>query len=182
MKHPPSPEPSPQPTPRADTQPGEAPAPTEPQTTPATEVDPTDPAAVWAALLSGVASQRSLAWMRYLKISKLEQDRVTLAAQPGHREVLAFCTDQRLAQIAEQLQPILGRRVRVSLERTAPQPDADTDATPSDAGPRTTDRRQAMGLPLVQRVLEVFPDATLVDARDEADIPPPPPEQNENQT
>jgi len=153
-----------------------APTPPQSEQQPETDaVDTTDPAAVWKALLDRMSAQRSFAWLRFLKITSLEQDRVTLAAQSGHREVLGFCTDERLSQIAEMLRPILGRKVRVSLQRANAQ-DADPSAAQQggdqpDTDSQKTDRRQAMGLPLVQRVLEVFPDATLVDARDESEIP-----------
>lgn len=129
---------------------------------------------MWAALIDRVG-QRAGSWLRFLEIEKLEAQRVVLRVTPGHREVLGFCTEARLKQLGEQLRPILGRRVRVSVEAPAP---ADSSAAGDDSGgdaasaPPGTQRREAMNLPLVQRALEAFPDATLIDARD--DIPPPP--------
>ncbi|MFW6060780.1 MAG: hypothetical protein ACODAQ_11405 [Phycisphaeraceae bacterium] len=103
---------------------------------------------------------------------------MVLRVLPGHREVLGFCNDQRLEQIGQHLRPILGRRVRVTLQQPGAAGDTadDADAPARRAGPTTADRRAAMNLPLVQRVLENFPDATLIDARDEAELPPPPAE------
>ncbi len=141
------------------------------------QVDPTDPKAVWGALLQRVARQRSLVWLRFLEIDHLDEGRVTLRTLPGHREVVGFCTEERLQQIGSHLAPILGRRVRVALHRpeaTSKEAGSTGNATEAPSGPRGAHRREAMNLPLVQLVMENFPDATLVDARDESELPTPP--------
>lgn len=131
-------------------------------------------------MIAGIG-QRAFAWLRFLKIERLEPDRVTLRAIPGHREVLNFCNEQRLAQIARHLEPILGRRVRVVIENADAATNAPDESSASSASPapapssRSAQRREAMNLPLVQRVLETFPDATILDARDESETPPAPP-------
>lgn len=134
--------------------------------------------AVWSTLRERIG-QRAFAWLRFLEIAQLEQARVVLRVLPGHREVLGFCTEQRLDQIAQQLKPILGRRVRVTVQPPENQNPTEGAAASEGSTARAptrsaADRRAAMNLPLVQRVLEHFPDATLLDARDETELPPPP--------
>ena len=159
-----------------------APAP-ESTADPSSELDPTDPKAVWAALLQRVQGQRSLAWLRFLQIEQIEEQRVVLGTVPGRRDVIGFCTDERLAQIGTQLAPLLGRRVRVTLQRPeqaagqAEPADADSGEAPSrqaSGAARGNKRREAMGLPVVQRALEAFPDATLIGVRDESELTTPP--------
>ena len=138
-------------------------------------VDSSDPAAVWSALIDAIG-QRAFAWLRYLEIAQIESDRVVLRPVPGHREVMGFCTDQRLEHIANHLYPILARRVRVVVHKpesaTGDAPASDQPGTNVTA-PRSAQRREAMNLPLVQRVLEAFPDATLLDVREDIDVPSP---------
>lgn len=138
-------------------------------------MDTDDPRAVWSTLIDRLG-QRAWSWLRFLEIEQIEEQRVVLRVAPGHREVLGFCTEARLEQIGEHLRPILGRRVRVRVE-APPSADPHAGVDPGDAAAGTaptpsTHRREAMNLPLVQRALEAFPDATLMDARDDAEPPP----------
>ena len=76
-------------------------------------------------------------------------------------------TAPRVKRVADTLTQVLAHPVRVEVAdgppRRAPTPDDDPD-TPrrQTAG---LDRRDALSLPLVRDVFEVFPDATLIDAR-----------------
>ena len=79
----------------------------------------------------------------------------------------------RLEQLAEELRAILGRRVRVRmLEPNAAEepPPATPAGEPGRPGaPPTVDRRAAAELPLVRRVMDTFPDATITEVRNESD-------------
>lgn len=139
-------------------------------------------AGLWRTVLERMAGRRSLGWLRYLQLDRIENDRAVLHLTPGGREVASFATEDRLHPVAEELGGLLGRRVRVELEMERPERRGDAEAAPGGAAdsrgssdaPGSTgaaeglDRRKAFNLPLVQQVLEVFPDATLIDARTEA--------------
>jgi len=137
-------------------------------------INTADLGAVMAALRDRVADRPAYAWLRYVNIDKLDEQAAVLSPTPGHREVLHFAKDQRRLQaITDELTPILGRRVRVSMQ-APPTPDASADESASspahaNGAVRNGDRRAAMELPLVKQVLDVFPDAVLFDVRDETD-------------
>ncbi len=160
------------PTPTPSTQ---APAP-DPQ--PQVEIDTTNLPAVMAALRDRVADRPAYAWLRFVNLDKLDDQTAQFSPTPGHREVMHFAKDQRRLQgITDELTPILGRRVQVSVNAPAATNHADdnptgpTDpASPQTQAPRPTgaaDRRAAMDLPLVKQVMDVFPDAVLFDVREE---------------
>lgn len=107
--------------------------------------------------------------------------------QPGHNDLVAFATEERLRPLVDDLAAILGRRVRVTMESSAP---ARQDGEPGQgsAAPSAPAnlRRQAMGLPLVKKLFDVFSDASLIDVRpepqpDEAPAPPPQPDADEDE-
>ncbi len=141
---------------------------------PAPVINTNDLGAVVSALRDRVAHRPALAWLRFVTIDKLDEQAAVLSPMPGHREVLHFARDQRrLQEVTDELTPILGRRVRVSMQ-SSPTPKASADTTtqapsPGNGPGRATDRRAAMELPLVKKVLDVFPDAVLFDVREEAD-------------
>ncbi len=146
----------------------------QPPVTTAPVIDTTNLGAVMSALRDRVADRPAFAWLRYVTIDKLDEQTAVLSPTPGHREVMHFAKDQRrLQEITEELAPILGRRVRVSVQ--APKIDsgqaggeASRGSTPVQGKARDTDRRAAMDLPLVKQVMDVFPDAVLFDVREEA--------------
>jgi DNA polymerase III subunit gamma/tau len=172
-----SPRPSYQRPPRTD-----APAPASAEASPLTaevSINTADLGAVMAALRDRVADRPAYAWLRYVNIDKLDEQAAVLSPTPGHREVLHFAKDQRrLQEITDELTPILGRRVRVSMQAPA-VPEGSEKSTPSISSPvnpsaRAADRRSAMELPLVKQVMEVFPDAVLFDVRNESNGSEPP--------
>ena len=137
-------------------------------------INTADLGAVMSALRDRVADRPAYAWLRYVNIDKLDEQSAVLSPTPGHREVLHFAKDQRrLQEITDELTPILGRRVRVSMQ-APPVSDVSTEVSASshasaNAAVRQGDRRAAMELPLVKQVLDVFPDAVLFSVRDETD-------------
>lgn len=116
-------------------------------------------------MLDRALQKPSWAWLRYVQLDRLDAERATLRIVPGHREVYGFATDNRLAQIARVIQDVTGRRLRVTLDRDTPAGDAGAET--SNAAPAGSERREAMGLPLVRQVLEIFPEASLIDVREE---------------
>jgi DNA polymerase III subunit gamma/tau len=138
-------------------------------------IDSSNLDAVMAALRDRVADRPAFAWLRFVTIDKLDERSAVLSPTPGHREVLHFARDQRrLQEVTDELNPILGRRVRVSIQAPPAAEESDgrieTDAPPANGA---ADRRAAMNLPLVKQVLDVFPDAVLFDVREEANGDPP---------
>ena len=111
--------------------------------------------------------------------------RIDVSSSPGFAELTPataiasglkhVATAPRLKRVADTLTQLIGRPMRVELEAGGASgpvvhPDNRTqeDADQRDskvAGGAGIDRRDALSLPLVRDVFEVFPDAMLVDAR-----------------
>jgi DNA polymerase III subunit gamma/tau len=165
------------PTPKTQNPPPQASPQAPPLTPQAPSVDPTDLGAVMAALRERVSDRPALSWLKFVTIDKIDEQAVVLSPTPGHREVLSFAKDPRRLQVlTDELIPILGRRVRVTMQAPAATnaPDPSTaKPTAQNGAARHADRRAAMDLPLVKKVLEVFPDAVLFDVRDEGNGKPP---------
>jgi hypothetical protein len=127
-------------------------------------VDTTDPASVWQALHDRLANQHAWGWIDNVELVCIDAQAAVIAPRPGHREMRGFMNDDRLASVGKQLEPILGRLVRVTIQT----PDADSGAASpapvAGAGEsaQVAQRRQAMDMPLVKNVMEVFPDATVL--------------------
>ena len=161
---------TPNPTPSAQ------PAPSSPTTSHqplTTKIDTTSLPAVMAALRDRVADRPAYAWLRFVNLDKLDDTTAQFSPTPGHREVMHFAKDQRRLQgITDELAPILGRRVQVSIHPPASNQhdpaDSNSSNPQSPAPTKQADRRAAMDLPLVKQVMDVFPDAVLFDVREEA--------------
>jgi len=144
-------------------------------------IDTANLAAVMSALRDRVADRPAFAWLRYVTIDKLDEHAAVLSPTPGHREVMHFARDQRrLQEITDELTPILGRRVQVSVHAPSASTHQHSDdnighacdpTRPQTQDPRPSgsaaDRRAAMDLPLVKQVMDVFPDAVPFDVREE---------------
>ncbi len=145
-----------------------------PTPNPQVSIDTTNLGAVMSVLRDRVADRPAFAWLRFVTIDKLDEQAAVLSPTPGHREVMHFASDQRrLQEITDELTPILGRRVRVSvkpLPGNGGTPDDSQGPDPTgSASTRHADRRAALDLPLVKQVMDIFPDAELFDVREEAD-------------
>ena len=147
-------------------------SPQPPAVSPTTHHEPlTTPSDVIDALRQRAADRPAMAWLRFVDIVKLDEQAVVLSPTPGHREVMHFARDQRRLQaVADELAPILGRRVKVSMG-AAPDAGRNDEATPPNghkqARVNSADRRAALDLPLVKQVMDVFPDAIVTDVREE---------------
>ena len=133
-----------------------------PGTSPEPRINIADPAAVWSALRDRVADRPGLAWVDQLDLRQIQESSGVVSPKPGSRDVARFATESRLEQLASELQAIVGRRVRLTMHVEAPDAGV-ADATSDGGGPEGSDaeRREALNLPLVKRVIEAFPDATL---------------------
>ncbi|MEM8737870.1 MAG: DNA polymerase III subunit gamma/tau [Planctomycetota bacterium] len=156
---------------------------------PPAHLDPADPAAIWKVVLDTIGQTNAAAWMDHFRLQAIRADRdpavallvPTMTFAGGVKNV---ATGPRLQRVADTLTQLLGRKVRVeAADKPPPRPDDPPDPqtpatdTPSAPGPtagsaRHVDRRDALNLPLVREVFDVFPDASLIDAR-RADPPPP---------
>ena len=136
--------------------------------TPAVPVDASDPTSVWNALHERLAQKSAWGWIDNVELLQIDKQGGVVAPKPGHGDMMGFLTDARLDQVAQQLEPILGTRVRITLQKAGDAGAQDRQSTPNGNGAAATlDRRQAMELPLVKKVLDAFPDATILNVQPE---------------
>lgn len=142
---------------------------------------------MWSTLLARLSDRPSAAWLRYLGLKRVDGDTVIVAPRPGHREVVPIATPARLEPVAAELSQIRGRRTRITVDPQAdpearteagddgPEPGAGTGpgagASPHDGGAAPFDRRAAMQIPLVRQAMTFFPDAAVIDAREDKPEP-----------
>ena len=99
-------------------------------------------------------------WVHGFEVIAWEKGHATLAPKPGRREVAGFATPQRLALLEAELAVVANEPMRVTVEQPP------SDPTPVVASGRTDDaQRKALDLPLVRRIVEVFPDVTIVGVK-----------------
>ncbi len=179
------PAPAPPPQPAASPSPGAAthlatpaPAPASPPRVvpPAHVPANASPAELWLAAQKRLADRPSFVFLRHLRPVGLEGDTLVLAIAPGQREVQHVATPPRLEVVAQVVTELRGSRTRIEL-RTDADPasapaDADNDNPPPPPRPGQLDRRAALRLPLVRVAMQAFPDAMLIDAREEGEPDP----------
>ena len=131
-------------------------------------VDITNPQQVWSALHERVASVSSFAWVDKVALARLDAEQGVCVLEPrrGQREIAAFAGPRQRERLALELTKLTARRFRVELSEPA-SPMAEPEAGERPGAPARLDRERAMAIPLVRDVLEVFPDAVLVDMRSE---------------
>ncbi len=78
--------------------------------------------------------------------------------------MVKFLTNRQKNQLADLLAPIVGRPLSVELTDAASEPGTDLDH------PTTADQTQALAMPLVRQVMELF-DADVVGIRPQATEP-----------
>jgi len=162
--------------------------------TPSLDLATATPASLWAAVLDTVGRSNAAAWMDHFNLTALDT-----AARPAVATLAAtmtfaggiqnVATGPRLNRVTEAMTQLLGCPVRIELADAA-APDAlksaqgsahGQDVPETQAQQRSVDRRDALNLPLVRDVFEVFPDASLIDARKETPPPNDPPSTNGTQ-
>ena len=139
-------------------------------------VDTTDPALVWSSLRQHLADRPAFAWVDHLQLTRLENGNAYLSPTPGHREVIGFANEARRKQLASHLAELIRQPVRIIIqpnvqdgEEASQQVDVPSDRVDTNDAMRQLDRRTAMSLPLVKKVLDIFPDATLLSAQKQGD-------------
>lgn len=152
-----------------------------PQASPAIgEPVPASPAEAWSKLLERIQSISSFAWVDKVTLGKLDLEAglCTIRPRPGQRDIGRFVGQRQRERLGGELTQLLQRPIRVELD--APKPSTHRSAdTPGRPATDATDRQKAIGLPLVRDVLDVFPDAVLMDTRREQEPPVPEPDDTE---
>jgi DNA polymerase-3 subunit gamma/tau len=157
--------PAPTPVAPAAAAPPPAPAPAPAQSAP----PPSDPAAIWSAVLDQTADKAPIAWVRNLEMRGFDGRRVLVAPLPGQRDLIKFLSPQRCAQLAGMIARVLRRPVKVEVDPAATAAH-DAPASPDHSGapgPGGVDRAHVHNLPLVRQVLEVF-EASVIDVTPES--------------
>ena len=128
-------------------------------------IDISDPQQVWRALHERVGNVSSFAWVDKVTLSKLDSEQGVCILEPrtGQRDITRFAGQRQRDRLAMELTKLTAKRFRVELALTPTEPDA--QSLVETGGTRSQDRQKALGLPLVRDVLDVFPDAVLVDTR-----------------
>jgi hypothetical protein len=131
----------------------------------------TDAAQLWPALIRELVTRPWMSWTEALELRDWSGSLVKVGAKAGRLDVLKTISPQRREQLAAVLAKITGRPIQVELIMPPP-PSAgstgDSSVPPGSPdtgqGGRVTSKQQAMNLPLVKQVMEVF-NATLVEFR-----------------
>ena len=162
---------------------GSAASPAKAAPTPSANLDANNPAAVWAAVLDAVGQSNAAAWMDHFKLTAINHSSQPSVATLAPTMTFAggvhnVATGPRVKRVADTLTQLLGRHTHVELAESPSRPPEVTqshggsDRGPTHAAPPNpasgqggVDRRDALNLPLVRDVFDVFPDATLIDAR-----------------
>ncbi len=122
---------------------------------------------LWSAAVEAVGDKPALGWINDLELVDVKDHRITLRIKPHVRSRARFMQAQ--SPVLEQLfAEAAGRRVKVAIEAPVVTETAEAEPEPQ-ARPRArrisqTEKDQAMQLPLVREVANMF-DATLVDLR-----------------
>lgn len=154
-----------------------------------------DPAAAWRAVLDAVGQSNAAAWMDHFHLQSVDPGptpgrAVLVGANSFVGEARHVATAARLQRVGDTLGRLLGKPFSVDLVRSAAEQlstnGVSVDASPASPesglsvgrgpsaaeppgaqgqAPGHLDRRDALNLPLVRDVLELFPDAMLIGAR-----------------
>lgn len=114
-----------------------------------------------------------MAWMQSLQLAQLDANSATLRPVPGGRDVAGFASHpKQLDTLSKRLSEVLGKSIKASVEINQ-QPNAlqgnanhqngQADSNPNQRENNQKRRQEALQLPLVKTVLDVFPDASLLD-------------------
>lgn len=128
------------------------------------QVDASDIKGVWAEVVRAAGHLRGMTSLgKAMAIQQIKGRDVTVAMKPGNRR---YVTERQKTQLAQLLTKVLGHPVSVQIaKRQASAQDA-AEEQGSDAG--ISQRQQAMQLPLVQQINEIF-DVSLVEVAKDKD-------------
>ena len=142
----------------------EEPGPGPPAGTPTTVA--AEPHRLWEELLERTARSGPSVWVRDFTLDTLEPDgdvlRGVLRPEPEDAAARRRANPDRLHRLAERLSQLAGRSVRLVL---SPPPAGAADQRTARVRPADTRMHQsdALQVPLVQDIFDIFPDADIVD-------------------
>jgi len=136
-----------------------------------------DPAGLWSALLRQVGSVSAFAWVDKVELAGVDAKTGTCRIRPrqGHRDIAGFLSSRQCDRLAAELTKLTARRCRIELIEAGTAAQADEQGPAGREGPadvRAGQRRKALDLPLVKDVINAFPDAKFVDARQDPEQAP----------
>ncbi|QDU33481.1 DNA polymerase III subunit tau [Poriferisphaera corsica] len=140
-------------------------------------VEPTSDAAVaWKRCKADLGAKPTFAWLKFFELVSLDETTGVLALVTGEVGILRIVnTPDRMKALAAEMERYIGRRVTLKVDTSIRPADVAGRSERGGAGagggrPRQmsqNDRQDALDLPLVRKVLEVFPDAIMVGLSDE---------------
>jgi hypothetical protein len=107
-----------------------------------------------------------MTWTQSLDAVRITGETLQLTTRPGCHELRNFVTEPRRNQLAKVIESIIGRPLRVqwAADRETDEPARSGPPEQEPDGPGGDMRQQAMDLPLVREIMDLF-GATLVDVR-----------------
>jgi len=126
------------------------------------------------ALQGALNDRPALNWVDGLTLEGIDGGNATFAVRPDQSQVQNFITPARQQQLADLLGELLGRTMRVQIERVQWEASMPPPAQ-QRSRPGRPDPSDVADLPMVQQIMETF-DVSLVDVRreDALDQPTPP--------
>ncbi|QQE11564.1 DNA polymerase III subunit gamma/tau [Planctomycetota bacterium] len=143
-----------------------------PPQAPKKQIAPTaDAQEAWRNLTRDISSKAAYAWLKFFQLVSLGEKEGVLALTTGEVGILRIVnTPDRMRALAAELEPYIGRRVNLKIDTSiTPAQTAPARGGRQNQAPRQmsqNDRQEALDLPLVRKVLEVFPDAIMVGLSD----------------
>ncbi|MEM6392863.1 MAG: hypothetical protein AAF797_08840 [Planctomycetota bacterium] len=109
----------------------------------------------------------SLSWVQHLELVSLDADRnrAELRPRPGHADLAKFAVGRQLERLKAEFAAVTDRRLELVI--VGPASASSPSSEPGKPTGNASIRRKVMDLPLVKDALDVFPDAMLIDAREE---------------
>lgn len=127
------------------------------------------PAAIWARLMQQVEPISAFAWVDRIELAELDAQAGVCRVRPrqGQLDIAGFVTERQCDRLAAELTKLTARRCRIELVSAPNAPTIQPSDSPASPAQSASQRRQALDLPLVKDVFDAFPEAVLVDARQE---------------
>lgn len=145
---------------------------TKPQTAealPTPKLDLGNPGEVWSQLMQHVEPISAFAWVDKVELVELDAAAGLCKVRPrrGHREIAGFVNARQCDRLAGELTKLAAKRFRIELIDAAPPQQGEPTRAKQPGNGGAGQRRKALDLPLVKDVFDVFPEAVLLDAREE---------------
>lgn len=108
-----------------------------------------------------------MSWVQHLELMSLDAGRskAELRPRPGHADLAKFAVGRQLERLKAEFAAVTDRRLELVI--VAPASANTAENGPSTPTGNASIRRKVLDLPLVKDALDVFPDARLIDARED---------------